>query len=64
MRHVSKEITVDTSLSKTYMFGDVVENVGLEWHLHVDGTGNPDQFTLSDIQHTIDLVHLIPTDLL
>jgi hypothetical protein len=35
--------------SRAYMFGDVVENVGLERHLHIDGTSDPNQFTLSDV---------------
>lgn len=46
------------------MFGDVIKNVGLERHFHVDGTSDPNQFTLSDIQHTIDFVHLVSTNLL
>jgi hypothetical protein len=46
------------------MFGDVVENVGLKRHFHVDSAGNPDQLALSDVEHTIDFVHLISANLL
>ena len=46
------------------MFRDVVENVGLKGHFHVDGTGNPNQLALSDIEHTIDFVHFVSTNLL
>jgi hypothetical protein len=45
------------------MFRDVVENVGLKRHFHVDGAGNPDQLALSDIEHTIDFMHLISANL-
>jgi hypothetical protein len=46
------------------MFGDVVENVGLKGHFHVDGAGNPYQLALSDIEHTIDFVYLVSANLL
>lgn len=46
------------------MFRDVVENVGLQRHFHVDSTGDPDQLALSDVEHTIDFVHFISANLL
>jgi len=46
------------------MFRDVVENVGLEGHFHVDGAGDPDQLALSDVEHTVDFVHFISANLL
>lgn len=46
------------------MFRDVVENVGLQRHLHVDGTGDPNQLALSDVEHTIDFVHFVSANLL
>jgi hypothetical protein len=46
------------------MFGDVIENVGLKWHFHVDGAGNPDQLALSNIEYAVDFVYFVSANLL
>jgi hypothetical protein len=46
------------------MFGDVIENVGLKRHFHVDGAGNPDQLALSNIEYAVDFVYFISANLL
>jgi len=51
-------------LDALYMFRDVVENVGLEGHFHVDSAGDPNQLALSDVEHTVDFMHLISANLL
>ena len=40
--------------TRTYIFGNVVENVGFQWHIHVDGSSNPTEFALSYVQNPID----------
>lgn len=45
------------------MFGDVVKNVWLKRHFHVDGAGDPDQLALSNVEHTIDFVYFVSTNL-
>jgi hypothetical protein len=53
-----------TLVGELYMFGDVVENVGLKWHFHVDGAGNPDQLALSNVEYAIDFVYFVSANLL
>lgn len=50
-------------LHEAHMFGDVVKNVWLERHFHVDGAGDPDQLALSNVEHTIDFVYFVSTNL-
>jgi hypothetical protein len=45
------------------MLGNVVENVWLQGHLHVDGAGHPHELALSHIEHSVDLVHFISANL-
>jgi hypothetical protein len=46
------------------MFRDVVENVGLKRHLHVDSASDPDQLALSNVEYAIDFVYLVSADLI
>ena len=34
-------------LTRTYVFRDIIENIGFQWHIHVDCSSNPTELTLS-----------------
>jgi hypothetical protein len=46
----------------TYLFGKIVENVGLENHFHEDGTYNPAQLALPHVQHALHPPRLLPAE--
>src|SRR5579862_4485871 len=37
----------------TYVFRNVIENIGLQWHVHVHRTRHPAEFPLSHIEHSL-----------
>ena len=39
--------------TRTYIFRNVVENVGFQWHIHVDCSSNPAELALSYVQNPI-----------
>ena len=40
--------------TRTYVFRNVVENVGFQWHIHVDCSSNPAELALSYVQNPIN----------
>lgn len=40
--------------SRTNIFGDILENIRLETHLHIHSAGDPAKLALPDIQHPVD----------
>lgn len=39
---------------RTYVFRYIVENIGFQWHIHVDCPSDPAKLTLSYIQNSVD----------
>lgn len=39
----------------THIFGNIVQDVGLQWHVHINGPRDPAQFSLPHIQHPFNL---------
>lgn len=48
----------------THVFSNIVENVRLQWQVHIDRTSNPTQISLSHIQHSVHLSCLFSGNLL
>jgi hypothetical protein len=38
----------------TYILGHVLQNIRLQWHLHVYGAGHPAQLSLPNIEHSFN----------
>lgn len=45
-----------------YVFGDVLQNVGLQRHVHVHGADDPAQLPLAHVQHAVNLLDALPAD--
>lgn len=43
----------------TYIFRDIVQNIRLQGHIHINSTSNPAEFSLPYIEHSINLVNFI-----
>ena len=39
---------------RTYVFRNVIQNIGFQWHIHVDCSSNPAELALSYVQNPID----------
>jgi len=46
-------------MTMTYIFRNVVQNIRLQWHIHVYSARNPAELSLPYIQHPIDFVYFI-----
>ena len=40
-------------MKKTYVFGYVIQDIGLQWHVHINSAYYPTQLTLSDIENAV-----------
>lgn len=39
----------------TYVLRHVLQNVGLQGHVHIDGAGDPTQLALADVENAVDM---------
>jgi len=46
-----------------YILGHILQNIGLQGHIHINSTGHPAQLSLSYIEDAIDLSRLLPANL-
>lgn len=46
----------------THIVGDVLQDVGLQRHVHVHGPHDPAQLPLPHVQHAVNLLHALAAD--
>lgn len=49
-------------MGKAYIFGHVLQNIGLQRHVNVDCACYPTQFTLAHVQYPVDLLCWLPSN--